>query len=83
MWVVLGLWWLALIGLCSLLQVRGKAVDTYHAIWGPDGTHLGTVKVPEMVSNVCFGGIKRNRLFITAQTSLYAIYLSTTGCARP
>ncbi|MFM2422331.1 MAG: hypothetical protein RL291_861 [Pseudomonadota bacterium] len=47
--------------------------------YAPDGTHLGTVKVPEMVSNVCFGGLKRNRLFITAQTSLYAIFLNTNG----
>jgi gluconolactonase len=47
--------------------------------YAPDGTHIGTVKVPEIVSNVCFGGGKRNRLFITAQTSLYAIYLNTTG----
>jgi gluconolactonase len=47
--------------------------------YAPDGTHLGTVKVPELVSNVCFGGLKRNRLFITAQTSLYAIFLNTSG----
>jgi gluconolactonase len=47
--------------------------------YAPDGTHLGTVKVPELVANVCFGGRKRNRLFITAQTSLYAIFLNTTG----
>jgi gluconolactonase len=44
-----------------------------------DGTHIGTVRVPETVANVCFGGPKRNRLFITAQTSLYAIFLQTTG----
>ncbi len=54
----------------------GEGVRCY----APDGAHIGTVKVPEMVSNVCFGGLKRNRLFITAQTSLYAIYLNTTGC---
>ncbi len=47
--------------------------------YAPDGTHLGTLKVPEIVSNLCFGGLKRNRLFITAQTSLHAIYLNTSG----
>jgi gluconolactonase len=51
--------------------------------YAPDGTHLGTVKVPEIVSNVCFGGIKRNRLFITGQTSLYSIFLKATGAVRP
>ena len=57
----------------------GEGVRCY----APDGTHLGTVKVPEIVSNVCFGGLKRNRLFITGQTSLYSIYLATTGCTPP
>jgi gluconolactonase len=47
--------------------------------YAADGRHLGTIKVPELVSNVCFGGPKRNRLYITAQTSLFAIYLNTNG----
>ena len=41
-----------------------------------DGTLIGRILVPELVSNVCFGGPKRNRLYITAQTSLYAIYVN-------
>ncbi|WP_408647717.1 SMP-30/gluconolactonase/LRE family protein [Xanthobacter dioxanivorans] len=45
----------------------------------PDGTHLGTIPIPERVSNVCFGGRKRNRLLITAQTSLYAIDVNPQG----
>jgi gluconolactonase len=49
----------------------------------PDGTHVGTIPIPELVSNVCFGGRKRNRLFITAQTSLYAIYVNVQGALRP
>jgi gluconolactonase len=53
----------------------GEGVRCY----APDGMHLGTVKVPELVSNVCFGGRKRNRLFITAQTSVYAMFLNTIG----
>ena len=51
--------------------------------YAPDGTHIGTIPIPELVSNVCFGGYKRNRLFITAQTSLYAIYVNTQGALRP
>ena len=51
--------------------------------YAPDGTHIGTIRIPELVSNVCFGGRKRNRLFITAQTSLYAIYVNAQGALRP
>src|SRR5262249_27770050 len=40
----------------------------------PSGELLGKILVPEVVSNVCFGGPKRNRLFVTATTSLYAVY---------
>ena len=45
--------------------------------YAPDGTLIGRIRVPELVSNLCFGGRARNRLYITAQTSLYAIYLNT------
>ncbi|MBL8386170.1 MAG: SMP-30/gluconolactonase/LRE family protein [Burkholderiales bacterium] len=48
-------------------------------VFAPDGTHLGAVLVPEHVSNLCFGGPKRNRLFITATTSLYALYVAVNG----
>lgn len=50
-------------------------VHCYHR----DGTLLGKIFVPEEVSNVCFGGPKMNRLFITASTSLYSVLLPTTG----
>jgi gluconolactonase len=45
--------------------------------YAPDGTHLGTIPVGELVANVCFGGQRRNRLYICGQTSLYSIYLNT------
>jgi gluconolactonase len=35
--------------------------------------------MPEIVSNLCFGGAKRNRLFMTGSTSLYAVYVETRG----
>jgi len=40
-------------------------------------TSLGRVRVPEPVSNLCFGGRHRNRLYIAALTLLDAIYLNT------
>ncbi len=48
-------------------------------VFAPDGTRLGQIKLPETASNVCFGGAKRNRLFITASQSLYAVYVNTSG----
>ncbi|HVT51243.1 MAG TPA: SMP-30/gluconolactonase/LRE family protein, partial [Dongiaceae bacterium] len=49
----------------------------------PKGKALGKIKVPQMVSNLTFGGPKRNRLFITATKSLYAIYVAATGAQIP
>jgi gluconolactonase len=51
----------------------GRSVFCY----APDGKHLGTIPVGEIVANVCFGGPRRNRLYICGQTSLYSIYLNT------
>ena len=51
--------------------------------YDPDGTLLGKVRIPEGVANVVFGGPKRNRLFITATTSLYAVLLPVNGARRP
>ena len=45
--------------------------------YAPDGTHLGTIPIGEIAANVCFGGQRRNRLYICGQTSLYSIYLNT------
>lgn len=64
------------------LDVDGRiwtsAHDGVHC-YDPDGTLIGKILVPEVVANVCFGGIKRNRLYICATTSLYAIYVMTNG----
>ena len=57
----------------------GDGVHCYH----PDGTLIGKVLIPEVVANVCFGGIKRNRLYICGTTSLYAVYLNAHGALRP
>lgn len=49
----------------------------------PEGTLIGRVPVPEKVANVAFGGAKRNRLFICGHTSLYSIFVNTSGAQRP
>ena len=59
-------------------NVWTSAGDGVHC-YAPDGRLLGKILVPEIVSNVTFGGPRRNRLFITATTSLYAIYLATNA----
>jgi gluconolactonase len=53
----------------------GEGVHCYD----PDGTLIGKILIPEIVGNVTFGGVKRNRLFICGTTSLYSIYLTTNG----
>lgn len=58
------------------------AGDGVHCL-SPEGELLGKVRVPEVVANVCFGGPKRNRLFICGTRSLYAIYLHNTGASWP
>ena len=57
-----------------------SAADGVHC-FDTDGTLIGKVRVPETVSNVCFGGPHRNRLFITATSSLYSVYLLLRGAA--
>ena len=48
-------------------------------MFSPRGAHLGCVRVPETVANLVFGGPKRNRLFIAASSSLYALYVAVRG----
>jgi gluconolactonase len=59
-------------------NVWSSAADGVHCI-SPEGVLLGKILVPELVSNVCFGGRNRHRLFITASTSVYAINLNRNG----
>lgn len=56
----------------------GDGYDGVH-VFAPDGTRIGQIRMPEIVSNLCFGGVKRNRLFMTGSTSLYAVYVETRG----
>ena len=50
-------------------------------VWNPAGTLLGRIRLPEACANVAFGGPKRNRLFMAASQSLYAVYVNTQGAA--
>ena len=59
-------------------RIWTSAADGVHC-YHPDGTLLGKVKIPELVSNVCWGGPKLNRLFICGTTSLYSVYLAING----
>ncbi len=56
----------------------GDGYDGVH-IFAPDGTRIGQILLPEICSNVCFGGTKRNRLFMTGSQSLYAVYTEAIG----
>jgi gluconolactonase len=81
-----------------LVEVRpgladGLRIDTDGNIWtsagdgvhcySPQGELLGKIKIPEVVSNLTFGGPKRNRLFITGTTSLYSVYVAKNGVQAP
>jgi gluconolactonase len=69
----------------------GFRVDAHGNVWtsagdgvhcfSPEGTLLGKILVPQTVANLTFGGPRRNRLFITATTSLYSVYVATNGVA--
>jgi gluconolactonase len=48
-------------------------------VFAPDGAKIGRIALPERCANVCFGGRKRNRLFMAASQSLYALYVNTQG----
>jgi len=56
----------------------GAGYDGVH-ILAPSGERIGMILLPEICANLCFGGSKRNRLFMAASQSLYAVYVATQG----
>jgi gluconolactonase len=50
-------------------------------VWNPQGKLLGRIRIPEVCGNLTFGGPKRNRLFMAASQSIYAVYVGTQGAA--
>jgi gluconolactonase len=63
-------------------RIWTSAGDGVHCI-SPDGELLGKILTGRTVSNVCFGGRNRSRLFICASHTLMAIYTNVRGCVRP
>jgi gluconolactonase len=57
----------------------GAGVDVFE----PGGALLGRINFPQAVSNVVFGGAKRNRLFVTCTHEVYAVYVTATGAQQP
>lgn len=56
----------------------GEGYDGVH-IFSPEGKRIGQIVLPEICSNVCFGGARRNRLFMTAGRSLYSVHVEALG----
>jgi len=56
----------------------GEDFSGVHVI-SPAGALIGKIHLPEICANICFGGAKRDRLFMAASTSLYALYVNTQG----
>jgi len=50
-------------------------------VHSPEGKLIGRIRLPEVCANIAFGGPKRNRLFMAAGQSLYAVYVNTQGSA--
>jgi gluconolactonase len=78
---------------CGAGSFDGVRLDETGRIWvaahdglhcfDPDGTLIGKLRVPEIVSNLVFGGIKRNHLFITATSSVYTLRVNFNGARYP
>ncbi|MEO8265652.1 MAG: SMP-30/gluconolactonase/LRE family protein [Ilumatobacteraceae bacterium] len=78
---------------CTAGHFDGFRLDDTGRLWAgvgdgvhcfdPDGTLIGKLHLPEDAANLTFGGLARNRLFITATTSLYSIRINVNGAARP
>lgn len=74
---------------CTAGFFDGIRIDAAGRVWAssatgvqcfnPQGQLIGRIRVPEMVANLTFGGLARNRLFICGTSSLYAIYLKING----
>jgi gluconolactonase len=78
---------------CDAGSFDGVRLDSAGRVWvaahdglhcfDPDATLIGKLRLPQIVSNLTFGGPKRNHLFITATTSVYAIRVNFNGAGRP
>jgi gluconolactonase len=69
----------------NLWSAAGWGAEGFNGVhvFAPDGTLIGRIHLPETCANVCFGGAKKNRLFMAASQSLYALYVGTEGAQQP
>ena len=61
----------------------GDAGEDGVRCYAPDGDLIGKIHLPETCANLCFGGLKRNRIFMAASTSVYALYVNVQGAQLP
>src|ERR1051325_10776009 len=62
---------------------RGDANESGVRCYAPDGTLIGKIHIPETCANLCFGGRKKNRLFICGSTSIYSLFIEHVGAQAP
>jgi gluconolactonase len=69
----------------NVWSAAGWGPEIYNGVhvFAPDGTLIGKIHLPETCANLCFGGAKKNRLFMAASQSLYAVYVGTEGAQTP
>ena len=60
----------------------GRGTDGVHCI-APNGDLIGRIVLPEPCSNLCFGGVRKNRLFMTSSQSVYSLYVEAIGSQHP
>lgn len=69
----------------NVWSAAGWAGEGYNGVhvFAPDGALIGKIHLPETCANLCFGGSKKNRLFMAASQSLYSLYVGTQGAQAP
>ena len=61
------------------LDARFRQYALGSSVFAPHGMKIGAIHLPEGVSNLCFGGEKRPRLFMTGSQSICSLYVETQG----
>ena len=69
----------------NVWSAAGWVDESYNGVhvFASDGTLIGKIRLPETCANLCFGGAKKNRLFMAASQSLYSVYVGTEGAQTP
>ncbi len=64
----------------KVYQLRGRSEDLDGVmVFNPQGKPLAHIRLPERCANLCFGGPKNNRLYMTSCHSVYALYVEAHG----